>query len=143
MIKWNGPQIDYLLVDDFRFKDRFIDLSETVLSQALQMVNAQFSGVYRLWAILPPNEKRAKRELCINYLIAWQLAFSHPELAIGVQGTGALPLSQKVVGPVSLSYRNLLRQTDGGTLDMLTTNEFGLQALQMLQTAPENFMVYR
>lgn len=142
-IYWKGDKIEKLLIDDFRLRNRFQDLTEDQIYQALQMVNAQFSGVYRLWSFLPPDEKRAKRELCINYLLGWQLANSYPENAVGVQGVGAVPLSSKKIGPISLGYRDLVRQSGSGVLDMLTTNEFGIQALLMIQTAPENFMLTR
>ena len=143
MICWGPIKIEKLLVGDFIFRNRFLDtLTDEMVSQALRIVNAQFSGVYSLWSILPPDEARAKRELCINYLLGWQLAYSHPEFAVGVQGVGAIPLSSKKIGPISLTYRNMLRQA-GGALDMLTTNEFGIEALSMIQTAPENFMLTR
>lgn len=141
-VAWKCDQIEKLLIGDFKFRDRFQDLTDDQLSQALQMVNAQFSGVYSLWSLLPPDERRAKRELCINYLLGWQLANSFPENAVGVQGTGAVPISSKKIGPITLTYRNLIRQ-EGGILDILTTNEFGLQALLMIQTAPENYMLSR
>lgn len=144
MMLWNGGRIEKLLVGDFRFRHRFLDtLSDDLIAEALQAVNAQFSGVYRLWAFLPPDERRAKRELCINYLLGWWLANSYPEYAIGVQGVGAVPLSAKSIGPISLKYRDTVRQAGSGTLDMLTTNEFGLNALMMLQTAPESYMLTR
>lgn len=142
-IRWNGETIEYLHVGDFRFANRFVGLTEDELAQALQAVNAQFSGVYRLWAFLPPGERKAKRELCINYLLGWQLAYSYPDKAVGVQGVGAIPLSSKKIGPIMLKYRDTVRQSGSGTLDMLTTNEFGLQALTMLQTAPEMYMLFR
>ena len=41
--------IDFMLVDDFQFKHNFLNLTDEQLSKALQMVNAQFSGVYSLW----------------------------------------------------------------------------------------------
>jgi len=140
---WKHSKIEKLLVGDFKFRDRFQGLSDSQIAQALQMVNAQFSGVYTLWSILPPEEARAKRELCINYLLGWQLAYSFPENAIGVQGVGAVPLSAKKIGPITLKYRDLVRQAGSGVLDMLNTNEFGIQALLMIQTAPEMFILMR
>lgn len=141
---WNGGRIEKLLLDDFRFRHRFLSsLSDDLVAEALQAVNAQFSGVYRLWAFLSPDERRAKRELCINYLLGWWLANSYPDYAVGVQGVGAVPLSSKKIGPIFLKYRDTIRQSGSGTLDMLTTNEFGLNALMMLQTAPEMYMLTR
>lgn len=142
-LSWKCSKIEKLLLGDFKFRDRFQDLTDAQIAQALQMVNAQFSGVYTLWSILPPEEARSKRELCINYLLGWQLAYSFPENAVGVQGVGAVPLTSKKIGPIALHYRDLVRQAGSGMLDMLTTNEFGIQALLMLQTAPEMFMLSR
>lgn len=143
MISWGTYKIEKLLIGDFFLRNRFLSsLSDDMISQALRVVNAQFSGVYSLWSILPPDEARAKRELCINYLVGWQLAYNYPSYAINVQGVGAIPLSSKKIGPISLTYRNMLRQA-GGALDMLTTNEFGIEALSMIQTAPENFILTR
>ena len=130
-----------LLLEDFTFKDRFVDLTDLQFSQALQMVNAEFSGVYTLWSILPPDERRAKRELCINYLLAWKLASMYPEQTLDVSGTGGLPLSSKKAGPIFIKYKNLVRQEDS-ILSMLTTNQYGVEALTMIQSAPEMYMVF-
>lgn len=139
---WANGHMDRLLVGDFKFAHRFSGLTDDLLSQAIQIVNAQFSGVYSLWSLLPPPEARAKRELCINYLIAWWITNSYPKMATGVSSAGALPLSSKKIGPISLSYRDSVRES-GTVLDALTSNEFGVQALLMIQTAPENYVVVR
>lgn len=131
-------------VEDFRFRHRFTsDITDLMLEQAIQVVNAQFSGVYHLWSSLPPDVRDAKRELCISYLIAWNLATTYPDHAISVSGTGAMPIKSKKAGPVSITYRDTVRQGGGTILDSLTVNEFGMQALLMIQTAPENYMLVR
>lgn len=134
--------INFVTLDDFKFKDKFVDLTDTQINEALQMVNAQFSGVYSLWNILPPEDARAKRELCINYLLAWQLVTLYPTQAIGISGTGGMPMSSKKVGPIFIKYRDVIRQSGSGVLEMLTTNQYGLMALQMIQCAPENYAFY-
>lgn len=134
------PQM--LKLDNFRFKDKFVGLTDAQVTEALQIVNAQFSGVYTLWSFLPPSESRAKRELCINYLVAWQLVQLHPDSAVDVSGTGGLPIKHKKAGPVSISYRDTVRQSGSGLLEMLTTNSYGIQALSLIQSAPEMYMVY-
>lgn len=126
---------------DFRFRDRFIGLTDEQFQSALQIINAEFSGVYSLWSILPPNEARAKRELCINYLLAWKLVQMYPETAVGVSGTGGIPLAMKKAGPIMLKYKGLVLQ-EGSVLSMLTTNSYGVEALTMIQSAPENFLLY-
>lgn len=131
-----------LEINDFKFRDRFTSLTDLQFTQALQIINAQFSGVYSLWSLLPPDEAKAKRELCINYLLAWKLVQLYPENAIGVSGTGGLPLKSKKAGPIFLSYKNMVRQEDS-LLSQLTTNQYGVDALTMIQSAPEQYMVYR
>lgn len=131
----------FVELNDFLFKDDFINLTDLQFAQALQVINAEFSGVYTLWSILPPDEARAKRELCINYLVAWKLAQMYPGSATKVSGSGALPLSSKKAGPIFIKYRDMVQQ-EGSVLSMLTTNQYGVEALTMIQSAPENFMVF-
>ena len=131
----------FVELNDFRFKDRFVGLTDTQFAEALQIVNAQFSGVYSLWSILPPEDARAKRELCINYLIAWKLVQMYPETATGVAGTGGMPIGSKKAGPIFIKYKNMVRQEDS-ILSMLTTNQYGIEALTMIQSAPEQYMVF-
>lgn len=126
---------------NFQFKDRFVGLSDADFMNALQIVNAQFSGVYTLWSILPPDDAHAKRELCINYLVAWKLVQLYPDKAIGVAGTGGMPIGSKKAGPIFIKYKNMVRQEDS-TLAMLTTNQYGIEALTMIQSAPETYMVF-
>lgn len=132
----------YIQLEDFMFKEKFVDLTEAELGKALQIVNAQFSGVYTLWAFLPPDERDAKRRLCINYLLAWQLATLYPDKAILSGGSGSMPLKGKKIDGIHLQYRDVLRASGSGVLDMLTTNEWGLEALVMIQSAPENYLLY-
>ena len=132
----------FVELNDFKFKDRFVDITDTQLSQALQMINAQFSGVYTLWGLLPPKDAQAKRELCINYLLAWKLMELYPDSAVDSSGMGAMPLSSKKVGPITIKYKDGVRQQGAGVLDMLATNEYGMEALMMLQSAPEMYKVF-
>lgn len=132
----------YLELNDFKFRDKFDGITDIEFENALQMVNAQFSGVYSLWATMSPAERLAKRELCINYLIGWQLMLLYPDSVDGMGSVGGMPLDSKKIGPIALKYRDLVRQSGSGVLDMLTTNTFGLLALQMLQSAPENYLLY-
>ena len=131
----------FVELNDFMFRDKFVGLTDTQFMSALQAINAQFSGVYSLWSFLPPDDARAKRELCINYLIAWKLAMLYPENAIGVAGTGGMPIGSKKAGPIFIKYKNMVRQEES-SLSMLTTNQYGIEALTMIQNAPENYMVF-
>lgn len=131
----------FVELNDFMFRDKFVNLTDAQFMSALQAVNAQFSGVYSLWSFLPPDDARAKRELCINYLIAWKLVMLYPENAVGVAGTGGMPIGSKKAGPIFIKYKNMVRQEES-TLSMLTTNQYGIEALTMIQNAPENYMVF-
>lgn len=130
-----------LELNDFMFRDDFVDLTDLQFQRALQIINAEFSGVYTLWSFLPPNESRAKRELCINYLVAWKLMQMYPESALSASGTGSMPLSSKKAGPIFIKYKELVRQEES-ILSMLTTNQYGIEALTMIQSAPEQYMVF-
>lgn len=131
----------FVELGNFMFRDKFVNLTDTQFMSALQAVNAQFSGVYSLWSFLPPDDARAKRELCINYLLAWKLVMLYPENAVGIAGTGGMPIGSKKAGPIFIKYKNMVRQEDS-TLSMLTTNQFGIEALTMIQSAPECYMVF-
>lgn len=131
----------FVELGNFMFRDKFVGLTDTQFMSALQAINAQFSGVYSLWSFLPPDDARAKRELCINYLIAWKLVMMYPENAVGVAGTGGMPIGSKKAGPIFIKYKNMVRQEES-TLSMLTTNQYGIEALTMIQNAPENYMVF-
>lgn len=133
--------VQFVSLDNFMFKDKFVGLTDSQFMQALQIINAQFSGVYSLWSILPPADAHAKRELCINYLIAWQLVQLYPEAAVGVSGTGGIPLASKKAGPIFIRYKELVLQ-EGSILSMLTTNQYGIEALTLIQSAPEMYQVY-
>ena len=136
-----GCPSPFIELNDFMFRDKFVGLTDTQFMSAIQIINAQFSGVYSLWSFLPPDDAHAKRVLCINYLIAWKLAQLYPEQAIGVAGTGGMPIGSKKAGPIFIKYKNMVRQEDS-VLATLTTNQYGIEALTMMQSAPEGFMVF-
>lgn len=128
-------------LNDFKFRDRFVNITDLQFTQALQIINAQFSGVYSLWSVLPPDERDAKRELCINYLLAWKLTQLYPAQSLGAAGTGGLPLKSKKAGPIQITYKDLVRQ-ENSLLNLLTTNQYGIDALMMIQNAPEMYTMY-
>lgn len=132
----------FVELNDFMFRDRFLDISDLQFNQALQIVNAEFSGVYSLWSVLPPKESFAKRKLCINYLLAWKLMQTYPDQVVSGAGMGGMPIDSKKAGPISLKYRNMVRQEDS-LLAMLTTNQYGIEALTMIQSAPEMYELYK
>lgn len=132
-----------LLLADFKFRDAFSpELSDDKVAYALVQVNVQFSGVYKLYGVLPPDEAEAKRVLLINYLVAWKLMMLFPDLVLYGSGVGGMPLASKRAGPISVQYRELVRQSGTGILDLLTTNQFGLEALLMIESAPETYELF-
>lgn len=138
-----SPQIQTLNLSDFKFRGNFTEeLTDQVLIFALTQVNAQFSGIYSLWSSFPLSEMKAKRELCINYLVAWKLMMLYPDYVLYGSGVGGIPLSSKRAGPISIQYKDLVRQSGTGILDLLTTNQFGLEALLMIESAPEMYQVF-
>ena len=54
-----------------------------------------------------------------------------------------MPVKSKKIDYISIQYRDLVRAAGSGVLDMLTTNEWGMQALVMIQSAPENYILRR
>ena len=134
-------------LQDFTFGNRFRDISDPELQEAVAYVNAMFPGVSSLWGaeycVLADIERNAKRLTCYNYLLAWYLMQNYPSKVIGgISGgsTGPIPLESKSIADVSVKFRNMVRQ--GSQMALLTTNSFGIQALEMIQTAPENFVLF-
>lgn len=134
-------------LQDFMFGNRFRGLQDPELQEAISYVNAMFPGVSSLWGAefcaLTDEERNAKRLTCYNYITAWYLIQNYPAKVVGgISGgaMGAMPLDSKSITDVSVKYRNVIRQ--GSQLALLTTNSFGVQALEMIQTAPENFVLF-
>ena len=134
-------------LQDFMFANRFRDFNDPELQEAVSYVNAMFPGVASLWSAeycpLTDEERNAKRFTCYNFLVAWYIVQNYPSRVVGgVSGgaMGGMPLESKSIEDVSIKYKNVIRQ--GGALALLTTNTFGIQALEMLQSAPENFVLF-
>ena len=127
-----------MLAGDFMFVNKFKGLTDEMISEAALEIESRFGGVVTMWKVLPPKQREAKQRLCFNYLIAWYLMNMHPECAPGLSGTGGMPLTNKSIGDVHVGYNMPLRKNS--VLQNLTTNTFGLQALEMIQTAPESYM---
>jgi hypothetical protein len=126
---------------DFMFGDNFEELESGEIERAGEAVRVLFYGVSTLWSMLPRAIAERKRELCYQYLTAWQLAMWYPERVLGVANNGGLPLQSKSVKNIALTFKDMTRQA--GSLEELQTNSFGVQALSMIQSAPENFMMAR
>jgi len=129
------------------FKDRFRDITDQELQVAVSYVNAMFSGVSSLWGgeycTLTLEEREAKRLTCYNFLVAWYLMQNYPGHVVGGVsggGMGGMPLESKSMNDVAVKFKGIIRQNS--SMEMLTTNTFGMQALEMIQTAPENYVLY-
>lgn len=134
-----------LRLQDFLYADRFQDITEPDIEMAVAYINTMFSGVQYLWGseycILSPEEREAKRLLCYNNLVAWRLMQMYPgKVTEGSGSMGPMPLESKSISLVNIKYKNIIRQ--GGSMALLTTNAYGIDALEMIQSAPENFVLY-
>ena len=123
----------------FQFAGNFPTLVQSDFDQANLDIMTQFSGVSGLWNILDATTRQAKRDLCYQYLTAWYLADMNPTAVSGVQASGGMPLTSKSIDGVSVSFSEIVVQ-DG--LKQLTSNIFGMKALQLLISAPERMGIY-
>lgn len=136
-----------MLLQDFMFGNRFRDLTDPEIDEAISYVNAMFPGVAYLWGaeycVLTDEERNAKRLTCYNFLTCWYLVQNYPSKVVGgISGgsMGGLPLESKSMNDVAVKFRNVVRQ--GSQMSLLTTNSYGVQALEMMQSAPENFVLF-
>lgn len=124
---------------NFLFRKNFPGLTDAVVDMADMMVLGQWSGMFELWAELDPAIRDAKRLLMENYLLAHWLAVNYPGEVEDAISQGAIPLASQDIGGVALSYKEL--GDVQGDMKVLTTTQWGIQALLMYQGAPERFQV--
>lgn len=130
-----------MLVDDFRFRDKFhTTLDDADIEVAIQMVETQFSGLKTLWGMLQEQEREAKRKLVYNWLVAWHLANLFPAKLKDVASNAGVPLHSKRIENIELRFANMVSQS--GSLQALQSNVFGIQALEMIQSAPELYTLF-
>ena len=122
----------------FKFAGNFLSLNSADFNNAYDIIKTQFYGVGNLWQGLPADIRASKRELLYNFLVAWYLASTNPENLKGVDSNG-LPLTSKSIGGVNIGFEQLMVQSG---MEIFKTNTFGLQALQMIQGAPERYKLY-
>ena len=123
----------------FQFASYFPTLAQSDFDQANLDVTTNFAGVSGLWNILNATTAQSKRDLCYQYLTAWYLADMNPTAVSGIQASGGMPLTSKSIDGVSVSFSEVVVQ-DG--LKQLTSNVFGMKALQLLISAPERMGIY-
>lgn len=124
---------------DFKYADNFPTLTDSQINSAYEIVSVMFSGVLTLWRVLAEPIRSAKRELCMNLLVAWYLLDSDPQSAVGVMGNGGMAVTSKSIGGTSLSFDSMDAQEG---IKQLNSNVFGQKALMMIQSAPERFGIY-
>lgn len=124
---------------DFIYSNNFPSLTDQDIDSAYKTVAVMFSGVLRLWCVLPEELREAKRNLCMNLLVGWYLLDTNPAAAAGVMGNGGMALTSKSIGGTSLSFQDMDSQEG---IKQLNSNVFGQKALTMIQSAPERYGIY-
>lgn len=127
-----------MLVGDFILRDRFTSLSDSVIQESILYVETTWAGVPDMWSTMPKAVREAKVKLCLCYLVAWYLADMYPTSTGGVFSTGGAPLRSKDIGGTMLSFNARKVQAE---LEPLTSNMYGLKALDMITTCPDRFLL--
>lgn len=128
-----------MIYSDFTYSDHFDGLKPADITAAIGVVETMFYGALLCWEILPEPPRTNMRLLLENLLVAWYLSNIAPTQVRGIVSNGGLPLSSKSIGGTSVSFENIDAQPG---MAQLKSNTFGLQALSMLQGAPERYFVY-
>lgn len=128
--------------EDFEFAQFFTGITAQQVNKALSRVQSQWYGLLNgdLWAGLPQVVQAAKIDQITDLLVAWYLAENFPSSVVNAISNGALPLSSKSIDGVSVSYMPL--EDVQGDMKMLSTNQWGVQALQMFQSAAERCLLF-
>ena len=124
---------------EFLYRANFPGLTDPQIASADVEVFADWSGMFELWQGLDEAPRAAKLTLLENRLLAHYLAVNYPGEVVDAIATGALPMSGKSVGGVSIQYKDL--ENVEGDMKVLMTTQWGVQALMMFQGAPERFRI--
>lgn len=127
-----------MLAGDFRFISRFNNLPAGAVEEAIDYIEVSWCGIRTLWSKFTPVIRDEKRELCINYLVAWYLADLYPGSIQGVYTQNGANLKSKNIGGTEVSFNPRKVQA---SLEVLTTNIFGMRALDMITTCPDMFLL--
>lgn len=123
----------------FIYASNFPTLTDPQIQAGIDATETMWAGALEFWGGLSEPLRSKKRTLLENLLVAWYLADLFPGLVTGVVANGALPLTSKSVGGVSVSFLPFEMQE---TLKPLLSNSFGIMAMQMIAGAGERFTVY-
>ena len=128
--------------EDFEYAQFFTGITSQQVTKALMRVQSQWYGLLNgdLWAGLPQTVQAGKIDQMSDLLVAWYLAENFPSNVVNAIANGAIPLSSKSIDGVSVSYMPL--ENVQGDMKMLLTNQWGVQALQMFQSAPERYLLF-
>ena len=127
-----------MLAGDFIFADRFKNLPGVAFEEAIAYIEVAWFGITSMWSKLPPVLRDQKRNLCINYLVAWYLADLYPLTIQGVFTQSGANIRSKNIGGTEISFSSHHVQA---SLEVLTTNIFGIRALDMITTCPDVFLL--
>lgn len=128
-----------MIYSDFTYSANFTGLSPAQITDAIGVIESMFYGAINFyWDVLPDPPRTTNRFTLENLLVAWYLANLNPSSVTGVDVNGQ-PLSAKSIGGTSVTFEHT-DVPDG--FQNLTTNTFGRQAIQMMQSAPERFQIF-
>lgn len=128
-----------MLAGEFMFASRFNNLPGGAIEEAISFIEVNWYGVSKLWEHTTPTEIRdEKRKLCINYLVAWYLSDMYPTTIQGVFNQNGAPIKSKNIGGTDISFNERKVQAE---LVPLTTNIFGIRALDMITTCPDMYLL--
>lgn len=127
-----------MLAGDFMFSSRFTELPVGAIEEAIAYIEVAWCGIRTLWSKFSPVLREQKRDLCINYLVAWYLADLYPASIQGVYTQNGANIRSKNIGGTEISFNPRKVQA---SLEVLTTNIFGIRALDMITTCPDMFLL--
>ena len=129
----SGNYLDFTYARNFSFADG----GASEIAEAMSVINAQWYGVLNtFWASQDAVRQTATRNLVYNLLIAWYLADFFPMSLTAIGANGGMPVVKKSIGGVDITFLQYKVQEE---MKVLTTNTFGLRALNMILSAPERF----
>jgi hypothetical protein len=128
-----------MLPGDFMFANRFNGLPAGAIEEAISYIEVNWAGIQSLWQYTTsPTLRDDKRRLCTNYLVAWYLADMYPTTIQGVFNQNGAPIKSKNIGGTDISFNERKVQAE---LVPLTTNIFGMRALDMIINCPDRFLL--
>lgn len=128
-----------------RYGQSFPDLlpweMDDFLLECINDIYTMFHGVGTLWELQDEQVWFDKTQMCYGLLLAWYIADLYPRYAVGVVSSGGIPVRQKSIGGVKLTFGNPDADGTAGlkqykdTLAQLKSNSFGYKAYSMINSA--------